>query len=59
MDAGLIQRKKELWMPEGWRELVKGAQPLEVGQLNSDYLEEIRLFDDFENEYRQNKEWMH
>lgn len=56
-DAGLIKSKKELWMPEGWRDLVQDVPPLEVGDIASGYDEEIRKFDAFENEYKAEKEW--
>lgn len=56
-DAGLIKSKKELWMPEGWKELVQDVPPLEMGDIASGYDEEIRRLDAFEEEYKAGKEW--
>lgn len=57
-EAGLITSKKELWMPEGWKDLVRDVPPLEVGDFTSASAEEIRRFDAFEKEYKDDKGWM-
>jgi hypothetical protein len=57
-DAGLIKSKKELWMPEGWKAIIQTAPPLEIGELESAYADEIRRFDDFEQDYKAEKKWM-
>lgn len=58
LDAGFIGRKTELWMPEGWRELVRGYPEIKIGKFCPLYLEGIKMFDEIEKEYKKNKEYL-
>lgn len=59
LEAGMIKRKTELWMPKKWKTLIQEDLPsLEMGDIDPDYPDEIRRFDEFEKAYRDNKGWM-
>lgn len=58
LDAGMIKRKNELWMPKNWKTLTRDLPTLEEGDIDPEYDGEIKRFDEIERWYREEKGWM-